>query len=487
MKTGKKMTQSIRTRFAPSPTGHLHIGNARTAIMNWLAARHFQGQFILRIEDTDRERSTEASERSIFKDLRWLDLDWDEGPETGGQRGPYRQSERLHLYREILDTLVQSGQAYFCYCTAEELEKRRQAQLERGEQPHYDGRCFHLSDEEKRSFEKEGRKPSVRFHVEAASVAFNDLVKGDISVPKEAISDFVIARPDGMPMYNFACVVDDHWMAITHVIRGDDHVSNTPRQILLYQAMDWDIPRYAHIPMILGKDRNRLSKRHGATSVSQFKEMGYLPEALVNFLSLLSWSSESGDEILSRDRLIREFNFEKVSRSASVFDTEKLNWMNGIYIREKTDVQTLAELAVPFFQHAGYSVPDAKSALPVIRVIQNKIEKLSEIGEQAGIFYQETSEPENDEAAALLRHSDSRVVFQAFLSETTDISVWNSGAFVSVLKQVQKKTNVKGKALWMPMRVAMTGRMHGPELGPVAEVLGLKKCRQRIEQALGRK
>lgn len=453
--------------------------------MNWLAARHFHGQFILRIEDTDRERSTEASEKSILENLQWLGLDWDEGPDTGGKRGPYRQSERLHLYREILDALIQGGKAYLCYCTAEELEKRRQTQLKQSEQPHYDGRCFKLSDKERKSFEAEGRKPSVRFHVQAESVAFNDLVKSDISVPKDSISDFVIARPDGMPMYNFACVVDDHFMAITHVIRGDDHVSNTPRQILLYQAMGWQTPEFAHIPMILGKDRNRLSKRHGATSVSQFREMGYLPEALVNFLSLLSWSSESGEEILSGDQLIREFSFKKVSRSASVFDTEKLDWMNGVYIREKTDIHTLAKLAVPFFQQAGYPVPNAEEALPVMKVIQNKIEKLSEIGEKARLFFQKTVEPENNEAYDLLKHSDSHAVFQAFLSETEQLSVWNSETFILVMKQVQKKSNVKGKALWMPMRVALTGQMHGPELGPVAEILGLDKCRQLVVQVLG--
>jgi len=478
------MTQTVRTRFAPSPTGHLHIGNARTAIMNWLAARHFNGQFILRIEDTDRERSTQASEITILEDMRWLGLDWDEGPDKEGVYGPYRQSERLHLYHETMDTLINNGDAYPCYCTAEELEARRQDQLKRGEQPHYDGRCRQLSLQEKTAFEQQGRKPSIRFHVSTESVAFPDLVKGEIAFQREALGDFVIVRPDGMPMYNFACVVDDHHMAITHVIRGDDHVSNTPRQILIYQAMKWPVPEFAHIPMILGKDRNRLAKRHGATSVSQFQEMGYLPEALINFLSLLSWSSESGDELLSREQLIDEFNFEKVSRAPSVFDTEKLDWMNGVYIREKTELSRLAELALPYFLKAGYPVQHAEEVLPIIRVLQSKMEKLSEIEDKARIFFQETVVPEK-EAAEMLGTTESQSVFRAFLSETDNMSEWNAQTFLAVMKQVQQESGIKGKNLWMPVRVALTGQVHGPELGPVTEILGLEKCRQFIRQALG--
>lgn len=479
------MPTLMRTRFAPSPTGHLHIGNARTAIMNWIAARHFGGQFILRIEDTDRERSMEASEKSILQDMHWLGLNWDEGPDIGGDHGPYRQSERLHLYRETLDALIQNGNAYFCYCTSEELEQRRKIQLEKGEQPHYDGRCLHLSTNEKQALTVEGREPSIRFHVQTESVAFNDLVKGDIAVPQDALSDFVIARPDGMPMYNFACVVDDHFMNITHVIRGDDHVSNTPRQILMYQAMQWQVPQFAHIPMILGPDRNRLSKRHGATSVSQFQEMGYLPEALINFLSLLSWSSESGEELLSKEQLIQEFNFEKVSRSASVFDTEKLDWMNGVYIREKIDLQTLTDRAVPFLQQAGYPIHDSEAALPIVKALQNKVETLSQMVTQANLFFQETVEPENAEATAIRNTPESQSVFRTFLTETEKLSTWDSAIFLSIMKQVQQISGVKGKGLWMPIRVALTGQMHGPELGPVTEILGLEKCRRLIEQAIG--
>ncbi|MBN1780982.1 glutamate--tRNA ligase [bacterium] len=479
------MSQSIRTRFAPSPTGHLHIGNARTALMNWLAARHFGGRFILRIEDTDRERSTEASEQSILGDMAWLGLDWDEGPDKGGEYGPYRQSERLVFYQEIREQLIASGHAYPCFCTAEDLEARRQEQLGRGEQPHYDGRCRHLSAEEKIRFETAGRQPSTRFHVQKESVSFRDLVKGEITVQKEALSDFVIVRPDGMPMYNFACMADDHHMAISHVIRGDDHVSNTHRQILMYEALQWEIPEFAHIPMILGQDRDRLSKRHGATSVTQFQEAGYLPDALLNFLSLLSWSSGSGEEILSRDRLVQEFGFDRVSRSASVFDTEKLDWMNGVYIREKTDFDTLARLALPFFRQAGYPVNDAAAARPVVRALQSKMEKLSEIGDKARIFFLDEAVPEDNEAAETINGAEPQAVFRAFLSATEGLPAWDSQMFMTVMKQIQQSTGIKGKGLWMPVRVALTGQMHGPELGPVTEILGLDLCRRRIQQAIG--
>ena len=285
------MESKVRTRFAPSPTGNLHIGNARTAIMNWFFARHHHAVFVLRIEDTDRERSMEKYEKAILDDLKWLGIDWDEGPTVGGKFGPYRQSERLGLYQQYLHHLIEEGTVYPCYCTAEELEMRRKGMIARGESAHYDGRCRNLSAENKQQLEKSGRKPAYRFHVEGKNIDFDDLVKGPISFVGENIGDFILVRADGRPMYNFACVVDDHTMDISHIIRGDDHVSNTARQLLVYNAFNWTPPAFAHIPMILGRDRIRLSKRHGATSVSKYRELGYLPDALINFLSLLSLSN----------------------------------------------------------------------------------------------------------------------------------------------------------------------------------------------------
>ena len=298
------MSNIARVRFAPSPTGHLHIGNARTAILNWLFARHVNGKFVLRIEDTDPERSKSEYVERIYEDLNWLGLHWDEGPDVGGEYGPYRQSQRLDIYQRYANQLLKEGKAYHCFCNSDELEQMRKTAIEEGRPVTYNRKCLHLTEQAKLDLINEGRKPAIRFKVPAGEVAFNDLVKDNISFDVENIGDFVIMRAESVPTYNFACVVDDSLMKITHVIRGDDHVSNTPRQILLAEALGMDVPTFAHIPMILGSDRMRLSKRHGATSVDEYRTKGYIPEALINFLSLLSWSSQSGDEILSKERLI---------------------------------------------------------------------------------------------------------------------------------------------------------------------------------------
>ena len=479
------MSSRIRTRFAPSPTGHLHIGNARTALLNWIAARHAGGHFILRIEDTDQERSTSESARSILDDLNWLGLDRDEGPDAGGPNGPYRQSERNAIYIEHLDRLIADDQVYPCYCTARELEARRKEQLERGEAARYNGHCRNLSEPDRQKYEKAGRKPAFRFKTQADSVSFDDLVRGSVNTPGDQLGDFIIARANRMPMYNFACVIDDHFMQISHVIRGDDHVSNTPRQILIYEALHWNPPKFAHVPMILGPDRQRLSKRHGATSVDQYRDQGYLSDALVNFLSLLSWSSESGDEILDRKRLVSEFSFNRLSRSAAVFDTEKLNWMNGVYIREKTTAETLVQLTRPFFEKYGIPTNDEAKVAAVVRTLQKKIEKLTEIPVQAQVFFEDSVRPENNEAVDVLKNPDSLRVFKAFLSETAVLTYIDNDVFNHLMKTVQKQTGIKGKALWMPVRVALTGRLHGPELGAVAEIFGVEKCRSRIHHAIG--
>ncbi len=480
------MKKSVRTRFAPSPTGHLHIGNARTAVMNWLFARHTGGRFVLRIEDTDRERSTEESERVIFNDLQWLGLGWDEGPDRGGDFGPYRQSERLEIYREHILQLQKSERVYPCYCTPDELDLRRKERLKRGESAVYDGRCRQLSTDQKKWLEGEGRKPAIRFRTEKEDVAFEDLVKGRISFSGESIGDFILVRPDGMPMYNFACVVDDHRMGISHVIRGDDHVTNTSRQIILYRAFGWKSPCFVHIPMILGEDRVRLSKRHGATSVSQYRELGYLSEAFVNFLSLLSWSSESGDEILSRDRLIEEFNFSRMSKSAAVFDTEKLDWMNGVYIRG-LELDRLIALALPFFRDAGYSVDSGRRIRDILSLLQDKLERLSQIGEKVKIFFQEEVIPESKDAEDILKKPDSKKVYNTFIRELSSVgkSDWDGETFKVVMGKIQEETGIKGKHLWMPIRVALTGQVHGPDLPKVAEILGYDKCRRFLQRALG--
>ena len=476
------MNSDIRTRFAPSPTGMLHIGNARTAIMNWIFARHHGGKFILRIEDTDQERSTQASEDAILKDISWLGLDWNEGPGREGDVGPYRQTERMEIYQSHLNQLIAEGKLYPCYCSAEELEARRQEMLAKGEQPHYDGRCRHLTDEQKKQYESEGRQPVYRLQVQHEAIDFDDLARGSIHFEGENLSDFVVARAGGMPMYNFACVVDDHLMKISHVIRGDDHVSNTPRQILIYRALGWETPQFAHIPMILGPDRSRLSKRHGATSVAQYRESGFLPEAPVNFLSLLSWSSASGEEILSTYQLIEEFDFDRVSKAASVFDVEKLRWMNGVYIRN-LDVEPLAEALYPFMQ-GKCPVQSTKEVEPVAKLLHEHLETLDQVVEKSTILFQEQVDLSDPELKEVVESESSQQVYQKFLELVNSDEVLTGQIFGAAMKAIQKETGVKGKNLWMPMRVALTGQLHGPELFPIVEFLGMEKCRRFVKDAL---
>jgi glutamyl-tRNA synthetase len=478
------MNSTPRVRFAPSPTGHLHLGNARTAIINWLFARHSGGAFILRIEDTDVERSTKESEASIFQDLRWLGLDWDEGPEAGGALGPYRQSERLDFYHQYAKQLIATGKAYYCYCTPEELEARREAAVKAGQPARYDGRCRNLTAEERVEKEIAGLKSVVRFATSEEDITFDDLVKGHITFPPDALGDFVILRSDGLPTYNFAVVVDDHLMQISHVIRGDDHVSNTPKQIMIYQAFGWEPPLFCHIPMILGPDRERLSKRHGATSVDEYAGKGYLPEALINYLSLLGWSSESGEEILSRERLVKEFALARLSLAPAVFDVVKLNWMNGVYIRNM-DLKELAEAALPFLQKAGYRLPDDTTLEKMIGIVRDSLEYLAQIIEKLEVFFVEEIRIADGKAMGMSQTESAEKVYWSFLRQLDKYDVLTADAFRRIMKTVSDETGVMGRDLWMPIRIALTGQMHGPDLPMVAEIFGKQKCRQFVQKLVG--
>jgi glutamyl-tRNA synthetase len=472
------MSNEVRVRFAPSPTGHLHIGNARTAILNWIFARKHGGKFILRIEDTDSGRSTAASEQSILEDLRWLGLNWDEGPEIEGGYGPYRQSQRLQLYQSQLELLKEKGRVYPCYCSAEELELKRQEALQRGENPRYDQKCLSLTAEEIRSLEAEGRAPVWRFRVREGDVKWQDMLKGEISFDAEYFGDFVIVRPDGMPVYNFAAAVDDGLMQISHVIRGDDHVSNTPKQILMHEAFGWNIPCFCHIPMILGPDRTRLSKRHGATSVDELRVAGYLPQTLINFLSLLSWSSETGDEVLSIERLIREFDTDRMSKSPAVFDIVKLNWMNSVYIREMP-LPKLVEQTRPFLRHADFDFSDEEKLASAITVVRESVETLQQIPEAIEIFYR--AEPQiSDEASEISRKESSQKIYWAFLRALQNCDTFDRQNFREIMKHIQKETGVMGKDLWVPIRISLTGKLHGPDLPATAEVLGKATCEKFV-------
>ena len=478
------MDSEVRVRFAPSPTGHLHIGNVRTAILNWLYAKHTNGKFILRIEDTDPERSKDKYVDLIYEDLKWLKLDWDEGPDVGGEFGPYRQSQRLDIYKEYVQKLLDNGQAYYCYCTPEEIEQAKKESLSKNESTNYNGKCRDLSQVEKDKYNKEGRKPAIRFKVPECDVQFNDLVKGSISFNTKNISDFVIMRYGGIPTYNFAAVVDDSSMRISHVIRGDDHVSNTPRQILISNALNVSTPKFVHIPMILGPDRLRLSKRHGATSVDEYREKGYLPEALINFLSLLSWSSESGDEIISIERLIKEFDFNRMSKSAAIFGVDKLNWMNSCYIKQY-DIDDLTRLIVPFFEKAGYESRDFEKTKKIVEALREKIDYLDQIIEHARLFFQDIVIIEENEARAIIHKETSQKVLWSFLRELKSIENLDIDIFRAIMKRVQQETGIMGKDLWMPIRVALTGKIHGPELPVVISLLSKDQCQKFVQDIVG--
>ena len=470
---------SVRVRFAPSPTGHLHIGNARTAILNWIFAKKTGGTFILRIEDTDIERSTKASMESIFDDLRWLGLDWQEGPEVGGEFGPYRQSERLEIYKKYLDIIKSKKLAYPCFCTAEELEEKRKEAKARGEDLYYDRKCLNLSEQEKSELEEAGRKPVWRFCVSPGGIEWEEPVKGRLAFDGGNFGDFVIMRSDGIPTYNFAAVVDDAFMQISHVIRGDDHVSNTPKQILLYHALGFELPQFVHIPMILGPDRTRLSKRHGATSVGEFKAKGYLPEALINFLSLLSWSSKSEEEFLPIERLVSEFDFSRMSKSPAIFDTIKLNWMNGNYIRG-LELDKLIDFAIPFLESAGIDPSDRGKLENIFSLVKDNVEYLERIPELVKPFYQDSIQLTDGQAIALYSKDISQKIYWAFLRYLQNYDHLDAGKFIAIMKQVQKETGIMGKDLWAPIRVALTGQIHGPELPKTAEILGKETCERFV-------
>ena len=463
-------------RFAPSPTGYVHVGNARTALFNWLFARHHQGDFVLRIEDTDVERSEARYETQLIADLRWFGLDWDEGPDIGGAFAPYRQSERREIYRQHAITLIDRGLAYFCFCTPEELEAEREAALKAGRQPKYSGRCRARPREESARKVAEGQPASVRLKISEGEFAWDDLVHGPTRFSSDVIGDFIVLRSEGNPAYNFAVVVDDAAMKITHVIRGDDHISNTPRQLAVYQAFGWEPPRFAHLSTILGPDRTRLSKRHGATSLENFREMGILPEALRNYLALLGWSASDGvSEIFSLDDLVRSFSLDRITRSPAVFDQEKLNWLNRHYMKEAR-LRRLAELAIPVFEEAGYlSVPASEDVLAwlegVIDAVLKNLDYFSQLPRATRMIfeYDVRGVAENPETGAVLQEPGFRDVLAHFIpralaASTAQESGLTYERFREITKEVQRETGKRGRDLFYPIRVALTGAVSGPEL-----------------------
>jgi glutamyl-tRNA synthetase/nondiscriminating glutamyl-tRNA synthetase len=461
----------MRLRFAPSPTGQLHVGNARTALFNWLLARGAGGQFILRIEDTDTERSTAASEQGILEDLRWLGLTWDEGPGVGGPHGPYRQSERLGLYRFYGDELLARERAYYCFCSAEQLEAERLAALAAGQPPRYSGRCRTIGLDAARRRMAAGQAAALRFRVgEGGDVAFDDLVRGRVSFSREVIGDPVILRSDGRPAYNFAVVVDDGLMKITHVIRGEDHVSNTPRQILMYEALDWTPPAFAHLALVMGPDHSPLSKRHGATSVREFRDRGYLPEALVNYLALLGWSPGGTDEVLPVEQLAARFRLEDVGKSAGVFDPDKLAWVNRHYLKA-CDPARLVALALPHLAREGWATTPDQEALDYLASILPQaaasVDRLEQVPDRLRFLFvfDPAASLRDERVRAEAAEPSARAVIEALAAELQHAPrLLDRAAFRAAAHRVRERTAQKGRALFHPIRLALTGEGSGMEL-----------------------
>ena len=477
---------NVRVRFAPSPTGYLHIGNARTALFNYLFARKSRGAFILRIEDTDKERSRQEYEKALIEDLKWIGIDWDEGPDCGGNYGPYRQSQRLSIYKEAAEQLLSEGKAYKCYCTKEELAQRNEQAMSEGRNPGYDSRCRELTREQIAQYEKEERKPVLRFRVEPKMITVHDLIRDDVTFDGKTISDFVIMRPDGIPMFHFAVVLDDIMMKITHVIRGEDHLSNTPKHILLFESIGAAVPQFAHMSMTLGPDKARLSKRHGATSVRAYEENGYLSDAFFNYISLLGWGTTESQEFFSKQELIREFSLDRCHKSSAIFDPDKLLWMNGTYIRNKT-VPELLNLSIPFLRQAGLIKdplsPKTRSLLEkIISMEQEKLKTLKDVPDRASFFLQA---PEYEEKACKkFLDEKGKDVLKQLVPALDNIESFNTENLENAIRNFCEKNEFKFGIVFHPLRVAVSGTTKGPGLFEMLEVLGKDTVLNRINAIL---
>jgi len=484
---------AIRVRFAPSPTGFLHIGGARTALFNWLFARHHGGTFILRIEDTDETRSTDDSVTGILESMKWLGLDWDEGPlykgdgkipsESRGEFGPYFQMQRLTLYQAACDRLIKEDNAYPCYCTPEEVEKMREIAMLAKRPPKYDGTCRRYTPEQRAAKETEGRKKSIRFKSPTEGhTKFTDIVRGEMDFENALIEDFVILKTSGVPTYNFACVIDDAHMQISHVIRGDDHLSNTPRQILAYKALGLKTPEFAHLAMILGSDGSRLSKRHGATSVTEYRDAGYLPEVVLNYLALLGWGTEDSQQIFTQKEMIEKFELARCGRSPSTFDPAKLIWMNGEYLRNKT-IPELAALAKPFLDKA--EVPSSGPAVEgAIALEREKAKLLTEVPALIDFLVTDTVDYRAEAFSKVLKAAGAKDITEELAKRLEALNPFDLAGIEVLCKTLAKDKGVKNGAVFHPLRVSVSGRTEGPSLWHMVEYLGKERTLKRIHKAL---
>ena len=480
----------VRVRYAPSPTGYLHIGNARSALFNYLFARHYDGDFIIRIEDTDKARHVDEGESSQLNYLKWLGIDWDESVDVGGDYGPYRQSERSHIYKPYIDKLLEEDKAYRCYMTAEELEAEREEQLKNGQQPKYSGKHANLTKEEEEAFIAEGREPSIRIRVpKDKTYAFNDMVKGDVSFDSNGIGDWVIVKKDGTPTYNFAVVIDDHEMDITHVLRGDDHISNTPRQLMVYDALGFEAPEFGHMTLIVNEERKKLSKRDSGILqfIEDYEALGYLPEALFNFIALLGWTPGGEEEIFSKDEFIELFTEDRLSKSPAFFDKTKLAWVNNQYMKQK-DTEAVFELALPFLVKEGVVSENASEeeidwAKRLVALYQPQMSYAAEIVELSEQFFK-TEVTYDEDAKAVLAEEQVPELMDALKETFNNLEDFKADNIKKAIKEVQKATGIKGKKLFMPIRVATTGETKGPELPNALELLGKDTVLTRIENVI---
>lgn len=483
------MEKKLKVRFAPSPTGPFHIGGARSALFNWLVARHADGTFLVRIEDTDLKRSTKESEENIKDSLKWLGMNWDEGIDVGGPHGPYRQTERLDLYKKEVQRLLDEGKAYYCYCSAEELEKSRKAQLDAGKTPIYDEHCRHLTEEEKARYEAEGRKPVVRLKVRKDGVfAFDDMVRGHVEFQAAGVGDFIIMKSDGIPVYNFAVVIDDAFMEVTHVIRAEEHLSNTPRQLAIYEALGYKPPKFGHISLILGEDHKKMSKRHGATSVTEYRNMGYLPEAVVNYLALLGWTPKGEQEIFTEEELIKQFSMKRVSSNDAVFDINKLNWINFQYMK-KLDADQLYDLIFPFLVKAGYveeSVTEEKKdwLKKVIWFMKDHIYFAGQAADELRFFFEDMPALTDEAILSIMKAETSGKLLKAFIEDLKALETFDQAEIKKCFNACMKAQGIKGKAAYEPTRIALTGATQGPGMFEMMELFGREKTMDRLLAAL---
>lgn len=492
--TKKLLPKSIRTRFAPSPTGPLHVGGSRTALFNYLFAKKHNGKFILRIEDTDKERSLQKWTEEIIEQLKWLGINWDEGPDIDGKFGPYKQTQRTDIYKKYLENLLEENKAYYCFCTEEELESKRQEQLSRGVAPKYDGTCCHLTKKDIENNIEEGKPSVIRFRIANKKVKFEDLIRGHVEFDAGLLGDVVIAKDLESPLYHFAVVVDDFEMQVSHVIRGEEHLSNTPRQILIQEALGFYQPIYAHLPLMLNTDRSKLSKRQGDVALADYHNKGYLPEAIVNFMVLLGWNPGTEKEIYSLSELEKDFSLEKVQKAGAVFDLQRLDFINGYYIREKA-IKKLTELCIPFLKESGLLVEGQVTEHQLEKIVdisRQRMKKISEISEMSEFFFIDKLSFDK-ELLRWQKMEDGEVKDSLQRAEEifNDIKEWDlenlKNALFNGAEKFNKEKNYpeknKGYLLW-PLRVALSGKQFSPSPFEIADILGKEKTIKRIHDAI---